>query len=67
MDSIKITELKIKHNKIIKFMQEHDGIIDWDHQDITPEISKLLFDAIPDVIQSYIYTETYMLNDEFEE
>lgn len=61
-----ISELKQKHAQIIKFMKAHDGIIDWIDEDITPEISDLIFDAIPDVITSYCETETYMLNNGFE-
>ncbi len=55
-----------KHKRIIQFMQERDGIIDWIDEDITPEISNLINDAIPDVIQSYCETETYMLNGDFQ-
>jgi hypothetical protein len=62
---MKTLELKQKHSVIIEFMKQHDGIIDWVDDDITPKISMLISRAIPDVIQSYCETETYMLNDNF--
>lgn len=55
---------KTKHTKVIKFMQDHGGIIDWRDNDITLEIMTLINEAIPEVITSYSDSETYMLNDE---
>jgi hypothetical protein len=64
-DIEQIERLSRDHAKIIQFMKEHNNLIDWDNPDITKEMLNLIWPAIPDVIQSYCETESYMLNTEF--
>lgn len=59
------TNINKEHEIVIKFFKKHGGIIDWTDPSITPELSQLIFNSIPEVVRSYTETETYMLNKEF--
>ena len=65
MDNKQFQELSEKHSEIIEYMKEHDNIVYWYDANRTKNIGDLIFAAIPDVIQSYYETGTYMLNSEF--
>jgi hypothetical protein len=47
-----------------KFFEKNDYIIDW-VSDRSKEISDLLWEGIPDIVESYCETETYMLTNKF--
>ena len=71
MDSVEFEKyqqdlLKRKHSKVIKFLNDRGGIIDWGDKELTPKLINMIHDAIPDVVQSYYETETYMLNEKFD-
>jgi|GEM_PF-4913391 hypothetical protein len=61
----KLNKLKTKHELIIKFFMDRNGVVEWIDPDIDTRISKLINNAIPDVVSSYSDTECYMLNPDF--